>query len=91
MLPWRCGKMMRLVTVRAPSRSMMPIRNGRLRMIQTAAVELGAAAIPLFEDFIRRNPESPAAHEMLSEVRAEWGAGDRFADSYAAALQRSAK
>jgi tetratricopeptide (TPR) repeat protein len=59
----------------------------QLRMIFTAAPELGSAAIPLLEDYIRRNPYSPAAHETLSEIRAEWGAGDRFADSYGAALR----
>jgi tetratricopeptide (TPR) repeat protein len=59
----------------------------QLRMIQTAAAELGSAAIPLFKEYLTRQPTDPAAHEMLSEVRAEWGAGDRFAESYTAALR----
>jgi tetratricopeptide (TPR) repeat protein len=59
----------------------------QLRMIQTAAAELGSAAIPLFEEYLTRHPTEPAAHEMLSEVRAEWGAGDRYAESYSAALR----
>ena len=59
----------------------------QLRMIVTAATELGSAVIPLLEDFIRRNPADTAAHEALSELRAEWGAGDRFADSYLNALR----
>ena len=59
----------------------------QLRMIQTAAVELGVAAISLIENYIRCNPENAAAHEMLSEIRAEWGAGDDFADSYRTALR----
>lgn len=59
----------------------------QLNMIVTAAEELGAAAVPLFEDYLRRNPENTTAHELLSELRAEWGAGDRFADSYINALR----
>ena len=52
----------------------------QLRMILLAAAELGGAAIPLLEDFIRRNPLETAAHEAISERRAERGAGERFAD-----------
>jgi hypothetical protein len=59
----------------------------QLRMILTAAVELGAAAIPLLQDYLRRNPESADAHESLSEIRAQWGAGNRFADSYGDVLR----
>jgi tetratricopeptide (TPR) repeat protein len=58
----------------------------QLRMILTSAAELGSTAIPLFEEFIRRNPEDGVAHEALSELRAEWGAGDHFIDNYAVAL-----
>jgi tetratricopeptide (TPR) repeat protein len=58
----------------------------QLRMIATAAAELGTHAIPLLADFIRRNPENATAHELLSEIRAESGAGDGFIDSYISAL-----
>ncbi len=61
----------------------------QIRMLLTAAAELGSAAIPLFEDFVRRNPDDTVAHETLSELRAEWGAGDAFAESYTAALRQS--
>lgn len=63
----------------------------QLRMIVTAASELGSSAIPLFEDHVRRNPASLEAHEMLAELRAEWGAGDSFADGYVAALREDPK
>jgi tetratricopeptide (TPR) repeat protein len=61
----------------------------QLRMIETAAAELGSAAIPLFEEYLARHPTDPAAHEMLAEVRAEWDddEGDSFAESYIAALR----
>lgn len=59
----------------------------QLRMITTAAVELGDVSIPLFVDYLSRHPESAAAHEALAEIRAEAGAGDDFADSYLAALR----
>jgi tetratricopeptide (TPR) repeat protein len=59
----------------------------QLSMILTAATELGSAAIPLFEDYLRRNPENTAAHESLAELRAEWGAGDRFVENYLTALR----
>lgn len=59
----------------------------QLLMIVTAAVELGSAAVPLFEEFIRRNPANATAHELLAELRAEWGAGDHFVDSYITALR----
>jgi tetratricopeptide (TPR) repeat protein len=58
----------------------------QLRMIITAAAELGSAAFPLLEDYLARHPDNAAAHETLSELRAEWGAGDHFADSYIDAL-----
>src|SRR5690348_12905319 len=45
----------------------------QLRMILTVATELGGAAIPLFEDYLHRNPEDISAHERLSELRAEYG------------------
>jgi tetratricopeptide (TPR) repeat protein len=60
----------------------------QLRMIETAAVDLGSAAIPLLEDYIRRNPQKVVAHERLSELRAEEGAGERFIDNYLNALRR---
>lgn len=60
----------------------------QLRMIMTAAAELGSSAFPLLEDYLARHPDSVAAHETLSELRAEWGAGDRFTDSYIAALRQ---
>jgi len=59
----------------------------QLLMIATAASDLGVAAVPLFEDYIRRHPQDVDAHELVSELRAEWGAGDRFAESYVQALR----
>ena len=58
----------------------------QLRMILTAAVDLGSDAIPLFEDHIRRNPTDVQAHEILAELRGEHGAGDRFTATYQAVL-----
>ncbi len=59
----------------------------QVRMIMTAAVELGEPAIPLLHDFVRRHPEVTAAQERLAEMRAEAGEGDAFADAYVAALR----
>lgn len=58
----------------------------QLRMILTAAVDLGSGAIPLFEDHIRRNPTDVKAHEILAELRAEHGDGERFTATYLAVL-----
>jgi tetratricopeptide (TPR) repeat protein len=58
----------------------------QLRMILTAAVDLGSAAVPLLDQYLARQPGSTAAHELLAELRAQSGAGDRFTDSYLAAL-----
>ena len=59
----------------------------QLRMIETAAVELGSAAIPLLEGYIRRNPQKDVAYERLAELRAEAGAGEQFIDDYLSALR----
>jgi tetratricopeptide (TPR) repeat protein len=59
----------------------------QLRMIETAAVELGEAAIPLFEDYVARHPTSVAAHEYLAELKAQAGAGERCVDGYVDALR----
>lgn len=59
----------------------------QLRMILTAATELGSDVFPLLEDFLRRNPDHASGHEALSELRAEWGAGDGFVDNFIAALE----
>lgn len=59
----------------------------QLRMILTAAADLGDAAIPLLEEYLSRHPQDPTAHETLAEIRAEWGAGDALADSYVDALR----
>lgn len=59
----------------------------QLQMILTVATELGGAAIPLFEDYLHRNPEDIDAHERLSDLRAEYGESDRLTDSYARALR----
>ena len=59
----------------------------QLRMITTAAAELGAEAIPLFEDFIRRNPLDVAAHELFAEFRGEHCPGNDYTDAYLAALR----
>jgi tetratricopeptide (TPR) repeat protein len=59
----------------------------QLRMIETAGAELGCAAIPLFEAYVRENPTNVVAHERLAELRAEAGAGDEFVASYLSALQ----
>lgn len=59
----------------------------QLRMIVTASVELGVASLPLFEDFIRRNPLDVTAHELFAEFRGEHGAGDDYTDAYLAVLR----
>jgi tetratricopeptide (TPR) repeat protein len=59
----------------------------QLRMILTAAVELGEEAIPLLHDFVRRHPEATDAQERLAEMRAEAGEGEAFADAYVEALR----
>ncbi|MFL6852915.1 MAG: putative 2OG-Fe(II) oxygenase [Sphingomicrobium sp.] len=48
------------------------------QMIETAAVELGSAAIPLFESFLDRHPDNVTGHELLSDLRAQADAGDAF-------------
>ena len=58
----------------------------QLRMILTAAPELGADVFPLLESFLERNSEHATGHESLSELRAEWGAGEAFVDNFIAAL-----
>ena len=58
----------------------------QLRMIETVAVELGSAAIPLLESFVARHPTNVVAHEHLAELQAQAGAGERWVDSYRAAL-----
>src|SRR5206468_5802922 len=60
----------------------------QLRMILTAAAELGDRTIPLLEDYVSRHPQDPTAHETLAEIRAEWGAADAFLDSYIGALRK---
>ena len=61
----------------------------QLRMIQTAAVELGRDAIPMFEDFIRRNPLDVTAHEMFAELLGEHGAGEQATATYVAVLDQN--
>jgi tetratricopeptide (TPR) repeat protein len=58
----------------------------QLRMIITVAGELGVEAIPLFEDYIKRHPTSPQAHQFLSDLRAENGEDESFVDHYRASL-----
>lgn len=58
------------------------------QMIATAAASLGAAALPLLLDFVERHPHSTGSHELLAELRAQAGDGDRFVASYLAALRR---
>jgi tetratricopeptide (TPR) repeat protein len=60
----------------------------QLRMILTAATELGDRVIPLLEDYVGRYPQDPIAHETLAEIRAEWGAADTFLDSYIDSLRK---
>ena len=59
----------------------------QLRMIVTAAVELGPPAIALFEDFIRRHPLHVPAHELLAEFKGEHGASDDFTETYVTTLR----
>src|SRR5437868_6415798 len=61
----------------------------QLRMILTAAPQLGGDILPFMEDFLRRNPQHALGHESFSELRAEWGAGEGFADNFIAALRAS--
>ncbi|HEV2595058.1 MAG TPA: putative 2OG-Fe(II) oxygenase [Sphingomicrobium sp.] len=63
----------------------------QLRMILTAAAELGDGAIPLLEDYLRRHPQDPTAHETLAEIRAEWRGGEEFLDGYIDALRKYPK
>jgi tetratricopeptide (TPR) repeat protein len=58
----------------------------QLRMIETAASELGQAAIPLVRSFVERHPEHPAAHELLAELIGETGPGGQFVEAYRRAL-----
>ena len=58
----------------------------QLRMIETAAAELGRAAIPLVESFVERHPGNTTANELLSELRAGAGSDDEFLQHYHRAL-----
>lgn len=58
----------------------------QVQMIATAAAELDVAAIPLLETYLTRHPQSIGAHELLADLRAQAGQGDRFVASYEAAL-----
>src|SRR6188472_3796877 len=58
----------------------------QLLMISTVAANFGSDAIPLFEDYLRRNPQSAEAHERFAELRAERGDEDRFMDGFVQAL-----
>ena len=60
----------------------------QLRMIETAGVELGTGAIPLYEHFVHDHPTSIAAHEHLAELRAQGGAGEQSLEGYVEALRR---
>ena len=60
----------------------------QLRMIETVAVELGSAAIPLLEDYIEKHPTNVAAHDQLAELQAQAGAGEQFVNGYLSALRR---
>lgn len=59
----------------------------QLRMMETAIVELGSAAIPLFETYIHRHPKNVSAQEHLAELRAQAGAGEQSLDGYLSALR----
>ena len=59
----------------------------QVQMMLVAAAILGEAAIPFFDDILRRYPGHVGAHEAVSELRAEWGWADRFTESYRDALQ----
>nr|WP_294169367.1 putative 2OG-Fe(II) oxygenase [uncultured Sphingomonas sp.] len=59
----------------------------QFQMIFVAASELGNEAIPLLERFLKSRPGHVAAHELLAELRAQAGAGDRFTDDYLSALE----
>lgn len=58
----------------------------QIQMISTATAGLGAAAIPLLESYLDRNPQTIEAQELLAELRAQAGAGDQFIDGYSQAL-----
>ncbi len=55
-------------------------------MISTVAAQFGFVAIPLFEDYLRRHPQSAEAHELFAELRAERGEDDHFMDGFVQAL-----
>lgn len=60
----------------------------QVRMIVTAAGQIGSGAIPLFKAFLDRNPENVLAQEMMADLLAQSGAGDGFLDVYKAALAK---
>jgi tetratricopeptide (TPR) repeat protein len=60
----------------------------QIQMIATAAAVLGSAAIPLLESYLARHPRDIGAHELIAELRAEAGEGDRFIDSFTAAIEK---
>lgn len=59
------------------------------QMIAIAAAELGAAVIPLLEEYLHENPEDIRALELSADLRAQSGAGDDFLASHRAALARN--
>lgn len=59
----------------------------QLQMIWIASIQLGAAARPMLESYLRRNPHSIRAYEILADLNAQAGAGDAFANHYVAALK----
>lgn len=58
----------------------------QIQMIEVAAAELGIAATPLLETYLGRHPQNVSAHELMADLRAQAGAGDRFIDGYRSAL-----
>lgn len=60
----------------------------QIQMIAVAAVELGIDSIPLLKDYLGRHPDDVKAHELLADLQAQAGAGDRFLDCYHEALSK---
>lgn len=58
------------------------------QMIAIAVGRLGAIGMPLLEEHLDRHPDSVKSHELLSDLRAQAGEGNRFTESYTDALRR---
>lgn len=61
----------------------------QVQMIATAASVLGIAAIPLLETYLGRHPQDVGAQELMADLQAQAGAGDRFLEGFHDALSKN--